>query len=47
MEYYEKAKATEDVVATMSASVNGTVVYATGIECGVGDDAEGLSAAEA
>ena len=46
VEYYEKAKATEDVAAAMTASTNGTVVNAIGIECGAGDDAEGLSAAE-
>ena len=46
VEYYEKAKATEDVAAAMTASANGTVVNAIGIECGAGDDAEGLSAAE-
>ena len=46
VEYYEKAKATEDVAAAITASANGTVVNAIGIECGVGDDAEGLSAAE-
>ena len=46
MGYYEQAKATEDVTAAMSASANGTLVFATGIECGLGDDAVGLSAAE-
>ena len=46
VEYYEQAKATEDVAAAMTASANGTVVNATGIECGAGDDAEGLTAAE-
>ena len=46
VEYYEQAKATEDVAAAMSASANGTLVFATGIECGLGDDAVGLSAAE-
>ena len=41
VEDYEKSKATEDV-----AAANGTVVNAIGIECGAGDDAEGLTAAE-
>ena len=45
-EYYEKAKAAKGVAVDMSASENCTVLYASGIECGVGDDAEGHSAQE-
>ena len=46
VEYYEQAKATEDVAAAMSASANDTLVFVTGIECWLGDDAVELSAAE-
>ena len=46
MEYYEQAKATKDLAADMAASANGTLVFTTGIECGLGDNAVGLSAAE-
>ena len=46
VEYYEQAKATEDVTTTMSVSANGTLVFATGIECGLGDNVVELLAAE-
>ena len=46
VEYYEKSKATTDVAAAMSASEEDTVTFASGIECGMGGDAEGLSAQE-
>ena len=41
VEYYEKAKATTDVAAAMSASEEETVTFTSGIECGMVDDAEG------
>ena len=44
--YYEKSKVTTDIAAAVSASVEYTVTFASGIECGMGDDVEGLSAQE-
>ena len=44
MEYYEKSKATTGVSAAMSASEEDTVKLASGFECGMGEDAEGISA---
>ena len=44
VEYYEKSKATTDVVADIYTSEQDTVTFTSGIECGMGDDAEGLSA---
>ena len=44
VEYYEKSKAPTDVVAAMSASIEDTVTFASGIDFGMGGDAEGLSA---
>ena len=46
VEYDEKPKATTDVAADMSASSEDTVIFVSGIECGMVDDAEGLSAQE-
>ena len=46
VEYYEKSKATTDVAAAMSALEEDTVIFASIIECGIGDDAEGISAQE-
>ena len=46
VEYDEKPKATTDVAAAMSAQSEDTVTFLSGIECGIGDDAEGLSAQE-
>ena len=46
VEYYEKPKATTDVAADMSASSEDTVIFVSGIECVMVDDAEGLSAQE-
>ena len=46
VEYYEKSKATTDFDAAMSASAEDTRTFASEIECGTGDDAEGLSAQE-
>ena len=43
VEYYEKAKATTDVAAAISASSEDTLTFSYGIECGMGDDDEGLS----
>ena len=42
VEYYEKSKATTDVTAAMSASTEDTVTFASVIECGMEDYAEGL-----
>ena len=45
--YYEKYKATTNVVAAMSAlaqMAEDTVTFTSDIECGMGDDAEVLSA---
>ena len=44
VEYYEKAKATTDVAAAMSASEQDTVTFVSIIECGMGYNAEGISA---
>ena len=44
VEYYEKSEAPTDVAAAMSASAEDTVTFASGIECGMGEDAEGLLA---
>ena len=44
VEYYEIYKAPTDVVSVMSASAEDTITFASGIECGIGDYAEGLSA---
>ena len=44
VEYYEISKAPTNVAAAMSASAEDTVTFASGIECGMGDDSEGLSA---
>ena len=44
MGYYEKSKVTTDIAAAVSASVEYTVTFASGIECGMGDDVEGISA---
>ena len=46
MEYYEKVKATNNFAAAMYASAEDTRTFASEIECGTGDDAEGLSAQE-
>ena len=46
MGYYEKFKVTTDIATSVSASVEYTVTFASGIECGMGDDVEGLSAQE-
>ena len=44
VEYSEKSKATTDVAAAMSASAEDTIKFTSGIECGMGDNSEGLSA---
>ena len=46
VEYYEKVKATNNFAAAMYASAEDTRTFASEIECGTGDDAEGLSAQE-
>ena len=43
VEYCEKDKATTYVATEVYASSEDTVTFASGIECGMGDDAEGLS----
>ena len=42
--YYEKTKATTYVAAAMSVSEEDTIIFVYGIECGMEDDAEGISA---
>ena len=44
VEYYYKYNATTDVAAAMYSSSEDTVTFAFGIECGMGEDYEGLSA---
>ena len=44
VEYDGKSIAPTDVVVAMSASAKETATFASGIECGIGDDADGLSA---
>ena len=44
VEYYGKSIAPTDVVVAMSASAKETATFASGIECGIGDDVDGLSA---
>ena len=44
VKYYEEAKATMYVAADIYSSTEDTVIFTSVIECGMGDDAEGLSA---
>ena len=46
MEFYEKSKAKTDVAAAMSESTEDTVTFLSGIEFGLVDYAEVLSAQE-
>ena len=46
VEYYEKYKSTTDAAAVLSALSEENVTLASGIECGIGDDAKGISAQE-
>ena len=42
----KKSKVTTDIAAAVSSSVEYTIAFASGIECGMGDDVEGISAQE-
>ena len=46
VEYEEKSKATMDVAAAMSAWEEDTITFTSGIGCGMGDNAEGISSQE-
>ena len=46
VEYDEKSRTTTDVASAMSALAEDTIQFASGIECGMGDNAEGFSAQE-
>lgn len=45
-EYYEEVRGARGVAIDMHASTEDTVTFASGIKCGMGDGAEGLSAEE-
>ena len=45
-EYYEEVRGARGVVNGMHASAEDTVTFASGMECGMGDGAKGLSAEE-
>ena len=45
-EYYEEVRGARGVAIDMHALAENTVAFASGMECGMGDGTEGLSAEE-